>query len=220
LKYPQGSVLIEMGDTKVICTACVEEKVPPFLKGSGQGWITAEYSMLPGSNAQRKQRDISRLKLDNRSSEIQRLIGRSMRSVVDLKQLGERTIWLDCDVIQADGGTRVSSITGSFIALYDAIAWMISQKMITENPIRYFAAAVSVGVVDDIPLLDLCYTEDSSAMVDMNVVMTEEGSFIEIQATGEERPISEIEMDQLMLLATNGIMKIIQVQKETLGLDL
>ncbi len=212
--------MIEMGDTKVICTACVEEKVPPFLKGSGQGWITAEYSMLPGSNAQRKQRDISRLKLDNRSSEIQRLIGRSMRSVVDLKQLGERTIWLDCDVIQADGGTRVSSITGSFIALYDAIAWMISQKMITENPIRYFAAAVSVGVVDDIPLLDLCYTEDSSAMVDMNVVMTEEGSFIEIQATGEERPISEIEMDQLMLLATNGIMKIIQVQKETLGLDL
>ncbi len=218
LKYPQGSVLVEFGDTKVICTAIVEEKVPPFMKGMGKGWITAEYNMLPASNAQRKQRDITKLKLDGRSAEIQRLVGRSLRSVVDLPKLGERTIWIDCDVIQADGGTRVSAITGSFVALYDAIRYMMNAKMIDRNPIRYFAAAVSVGIVNDEAVLDLCYEEDSHAMADMNVVMAEDGSFIELQATGEERPIKETEMDQLMLLATNGIMKIIQIQKEALGI--
>lgn len=218
LKYPQGSVLIEFGDTKVICTAFVEEKVPIFMKGSGKGWITAEYNMLPGSNMQRKQRDISKLKLDNRSAEIQRLVGRSLRSVVELNKLGERTIWIDCDVIQADGGTRVASVTGSFIALYDAIQYLLNNKLIQIDPIKFFAAAVSVGIVNDIPVVDLCYAEDSRAIADMNVVMTEEGSFIELQATGEERPIREVEMDQLMLLATNAIMEIIQIQKEALGL--
>ncbi len=218
LKYPQGSVLVEFGDTKVICTAFVEEKVPIFMKGSGKGWITAEYNMLPGSNMQRKQRDISKLKLDNRSAEIQRLVGRSLRSVVELNKLGERTIWIDCDVIQADGGTRVASVTGSFIALYDAIQHLLNNKLIQLNPIRFFAAAVSVGIVNEIPVVDLCYAEDSRAIADMNVVMTEDGSFIELQATGEERPIREVEMDQLMLLATNAIMEIIQIQKEALGL--
>ena len=220
LKYPQGSVLIEFGDTKVICTTFIEEKVPPFLKGSGQGWITSEYSMLPGSNAQRKQRDITKLRKDGRSSEIQRLIGRSLRSVVDMKAFGERTVWIDCDVIQADGGTRVASITGSFVALYDAMLYLMNKQVISKNPIKYFAAAVSVGIVDDEPLVDLCYQEDSRAIADMNVVMTEEGSFIELQATGEERPIKEVEMDRLMLMSTDAIMKIIQIQKEVLGLSL
>ena len=218
LKYPHGSVLVEFGDTKVICTAIVEEKVPPFLKGSGQGWVTAEYSMLPGANAQRKQRDITKLKLDGRSAEIQRLVGRSLRSVTELSKLGERTIWIDCDVIQADGGTRVASITGSYIALHDAINYLIQAKLLKENPIKYNVAAVSVGIVNEEPMVDLCYAVDSKAIADVNVVMTEQGSFIEIQATGEERPITEVEMDQLLLLAKNAILQIIQIQKEVLGI--
>lgn len=218
LKYPHGSVLIEFGDTKVICTAIVEEKVPQFLKGSGQGWITAEYNMLPGANAQRKQRDITKLKLDGRSAEIQRLVGRSLRSVTQLEKLGERTIWIDCDVIQADGGTRVASITGSYIALYDAISYLINAELLKENPIQYHMAAVSVGIVDNEPMVDLCYAEDSKAIADMNVVMTEQGNYIEIQATGEARPITEVEMDQLLLMSKNAIMQIIQIQKQVLEL--
>ena len=218
LKNPQGSVLIETGDTKVICTAMVEEKVPPFLKGTGKGWITAEYNMLPGANADRKPRDISKLKLDGRSAEIQRLIGRSLRSVCDLEKLGERTIWIDCDVIQADGGTRVASITGAFVALYDAVNWLIENKMIKSSIINSFVAAISVGIVNDQILCDLCYQEDSNAMVDMNVVMTEEGSYVEIQATGEERPIKDTELDQLLMTAQKGIFELIGIQKEALGI--
>ena len=218
IKYPQGSALVEFGDTKVLCTAMVEEKVPPFLKGQGRGWVSAEYSMLPGANAQRKQRDISRMKLDLRSAEIQRLVGRALRSVTDLEKLGERTVWIDCDVLQADGGTRVASITGGFVALYDAVRYLLEKDLIRENPIRSFAAAVSVGIVDEIPLVDLCYAEDSHAIADVNVVMNDEGSFIELQATGEARPIRESEMDQLLLLATQAVMNIIQIQKKALGL--
>lgn len=217
LKYPHGSVLAEFGDTKVICTAFVEEKVPQFLKGTGKGWITAEYSMLPGANAERKQRDISRLKLDGRSAEIQRLIGRSLRSICDLHALGERTVWIDCDVIQADGGTRVASVTGSFVALYDAVEYLVNRGLIKKNVIRNFAAAVSVGIVDDEPLCDLCYSEDSRAIADMNVIMTDEGSYVEIQATGEARPIKETEMDELMMMASKAIYKLIEIQKDVLG---
>jgi len=218
IKYPQGAVLIESGQTKVICTAFVEDKVPPFLRGTGKGWISAEYNMIPGANAQRKQRDISKLKVDGRSAEIQRLIGRSLRSVVDLTKLGERTIWIDCDVIQADGGTRVASINGSFVALYDAINFLIDNKTITENPIRNFVAAISVGVVDEEVMADLCYYEDSRAICDMNVVMTDEGGFVEVQATGEGRPIYKSEMSELLPLAERAINKVIEIQKKTLGL--
>lgn len=218
IKYPHGAVLIESGQTKVICTAFIEERVPSFLKGCGKGWISAEYSMLPGANAQRKPRDISRLKVDGRSAEIQRLIGRSLRSVVDLNKLGERTIWIDCDVIQADGGTRVASINGSFVALYDAINFLIDNKNINVNPIRSFLGAISVGIVDDEIMTDLCYYEDSRAIADMNVVMTQEGSFVELQATGEARPISPEEMNLLLPLASSSIQKVIESQKKALGL--
>ncbi|NLW69847.1 MAG: ribonuclease PH [Eubacteriaceae bacterium] len=217
LKYPQGSVLIEFGDTKVICTAMVEEKVPPFLKGSGQGWVSAQYAMLPAANATRKQRDIDKLKLDSRSAEIQRLIGRSLRAAVDLKALGERTVWIDCDVIQADGGTRVASITGSFIALYDAVGTLLAEKHLRKDPMIHFVAAVSVGIVDDELLLDLCYHEDSRAQADMNVVMTDAGEFVELQATGEGRTVTPGEMSALMEMAAKGIGEIIRIQKETVG---
>lgn len=217
LKHPQGSVLVEFGDTKVICTASVEDKVPPFLKGSGEGWITCEYGMLPMSTVTRKSRDISKLKLDGRTAEIQRLIGRSLRSAVDLKSLGERTIWIDCDVIQADGGTRTASITGAFVALMDAVIKMNEEIKFGKFPVKSFVAAVSVGMVEDRVMLDLCYEEDSRAQVDMNVVMTDEGRFIEIQGTGEEFTFSRQEMNSLLDTAEKGIYEIIELQKRVLG---
>ncbi len=219
LSHPDGSVLIEMGDTKVICTAMVEEKVPGFLRGSETGWVTAEYSMLPGSTQDRKKRDISRGKLDGRSSEIQRLIGRSLRSVVDLSKLGERTIWIDCDVIQADGGTRTASITGSFIAMIIAMKKLVDKELISYIPVTDYLAAISVGVVDNEVMLDLCYEEDSKAMVDMNVIMTASGDIIEVQATGEERPFSRKEMNMMLDYAEKGIMELIDIQKKYIGDD-
>lgn len=217
-KYAQGSVLCEFGDTKVLCTAMVEDKVPSFLKGSGSGWITAEYNMLPSANIQRKPRDISKLKLDGRSAEIQRLIGRSLRSAVDMNLLGEKTIHIDCDVLQADGGTRVCSITGGFVALYDAISYLIDNKEIKSNPIKHFLAAVSVGIVDNQIITDLCYEEDSNAMMDMNVVMNDSGDFAEVQATAEGRCATKKEMELLMDLAQKSIYEIITKQKEVLGI--
>lgn len=218
-KYAEGSVLIEMGDTKVICNASIEEKVPPFLKGTGEGWVTAEYSMLPRATGVRKPRDISRLKLDGRTSEIQRLIGRALRSVVDLKAIGERTIWIDCDVIQADGGTRTASITGAFVALVDAVNKLHKKQPFEIYPIRSFVAAVSVGVVGDKRLLDLCYEEDSNAVVDMNVIMTDEGEYVELQGAGEERPFKKEELDELIKLGEKGVKNLIQLQKDVLKMD-
>lgn len=217
LMHPDGSVLIEMGNTKVICTAMVEEKVPPFLKGSGSGWVTAEYSMLPGSTQNRKVRDSSRGRIDGRSQEIQRLIGRALRSVVDVKKLGERTIWIDCDVIQADGGTRTAAITGSFMALVDAIYKLYKNKQITEMPITGYISAVSVGVGCDGPILDLCYEEDHIANVDMNIVMTDKGEFVEVQGTGENNTFSRSELNVLLDLAEKGIKELIEIQKGILG---
>lgn len=214
IMHPQGSVLIEMGNTKVICTAMIEEKVPHFLKGSGKGWITAEYGMLPGSTNTRKMRDSSKGKIDGRSQEIQRLIGRALRSIVDLEKLGERTIWIDCDVIQADGGTRTASITGSFVALMCAFNKMIAAGQLTEAPITEYVAAISVGVVNDEAVLDLCYEEDSKADVDMNLVMTGSGKFIEIQGTGEERPFDQNELTQMLALGEKGIRELMAIQKQ------
>ena len=185
-KYAEGSVFIEMGDTKVLCNASIEDKVPPFLRNTGTGWINAEYSMLPRSTQQRKIRDASRGKIDGRSQEIQRLIGRAIRSVVDLDKLGERTIWIDCDVIQADGGTRTASITGAFVAVLDAINKLHKEKAIKHMPVRNFVSAISVGIVNGEYLLDLCYEEDSNAQVDMNIIMTDKGEFVELQGTGEQ----------------------------------
>lgn len=218
-KYAEGSVLIEVGDTKVICTASIDDKVPPFLKGTGEGWITAEYSMLPRSTQTRKPRDASKGKQDGRSMEIQRLIGRSLRSVVDMKAIGEKTIWIDCDVIQADGGTRTSSITGSFIALVDAINTMHKQTPFEIYPIRNFVSAISVGILGDEKILDLCYAEDSNAIVDMNVIMTDEGDFIEVQGTGEKSPFSRKDLNELLALGEKGTKQLIQMQKEVLKLD-
>lgn len=218
-KYAEGSVLIEVGDTKVICTASIEDKVPPFLKGTGEGWITSEYNMLPRSTQTRKPRDISKLKIDGRTMEIQRLIGRALRSVVDLKAIGEKTIWIDCDVIQADGGTRTSSITGAFVALVDAVNKLHKQSPFDVYPIRNFVSAVSVGIVKDIKILDLCYAEDSMAKVDMNIVMTDEGEFIEVQGTGEESPFSRKDLDELLALGEKGIKHMTQIQKDVLKTD-
>lgn len=215
--YPEGSVLIEMGNTKVICNASIEERVPPFKKESGEGWVTAEYSMLPRATTDRTQRDINKLKQNNRSVEIQRLIGRAIRAVVDFKVLGERTITLDCDVIQADGGTRTASITGAFVALTLACHKLVKDGLIERMPITSFVAAISVGIVNEEALLDLCYGEDSHAKVDMNVVMTNQGEFIEVQGTGEEAPFSRTALNQLLELAEKGIMDLIQKQKEALG---
>lgn len=217
LKHPQGSVLIEMGDTKVICTAMIEDRVPPFLKGSGKGWITAEYSMLPASTQTRKIREASRGKLEGRTQEIKRLIGRALRSVIDLDKLGERTIWIDCDVIQADGGTRTASITGAFVALVDAINTLKEEKLITEIPIKHFVSAVSVGIVNEERILDLCYIEDSNAKVDMNVIMTGKGEFVEVQGTGEEAPFSREDLNELLYLAEKGNKELIDMQKQALG---
>lgn len=217
IMYPEGSVLIEMGNTKVICNASVEERVPSFKKESGEGWVTAEYSMLPRATSDRTQRDINKLKQNNRSVEIQRLIGRAIRAVVDFKALGERTITLDCDVIQADGGTRTASITGSFIALALACHKLLAEGLIDKMPITAYVAAISVGIVNEKTLLDLCYAEDSHAKVDMNVVMTDQGEFIEVQGTGEEAPFSRVALNELLDIAQKGIEELILKQKEALG---
>jgi ribonuclease PH len=217
LNYAEGSVLIEMGNTKVICTASVEEKVPPFLKGTGKGWITAEYGMLPRSTQTRKIRESSRGRIEGRTQEIQRLIGRALRSVVNLEILGERTIWIDCDVIQADGGTRTASITGAFVALVEALYKINNKEIIQNFPVKKFISAISVGIVDGVPMLDLCYEEDFKAKVDMNVVMTDKKEFAEIQGTGEESPFDRQELIHLLELAEKGSLELISQQKETLG---
>ncbi|NLX76673.1 MAG: ribonuclease PH [Clostridiaceae bacterium] len=216
ISHAEGSVLVEFGNTKVICTASVDDKVPPFKKGTGEGWVTAEYSMLPRSTQIRNVRDITKLKLNGRSTEIQRLIGRSLRSVVDFKALGERSIIIDCDVIQADGGTRTASITGGFIALMDACSYLVDKNIIAEIPVKDFVAAVSVGIFNDNILLDLCYEEDSNATVDMNVVMTDSGKLIEVQATGELSSFSRDDMNQLLDIAEKGIAELIEIQKNIL----
>lgn len=216
-KYASGSVLVTMGNTKVICTAFMEEKVPPFLKGSGKGWITAEYSMLPSATHTRKIRESSKGKVEGRTQEIQRLIGRALRSVVDLKVIGERTIWVDCDVIQADGGTRTASITGAFIALMETLINMREEKKIREIPINHYLAAVSVGVVEGEVLLDLCYEEDSSAAVDMNLVMTEAEEVVEIQASGEEATFTLDQMNRMINFGKKGIEELIEMQKKVIA---
>lgn len=217
LKTAEGSVLIEIGDTKVICTASIEDRVPLFLKDQNKGWITAEYSMIPRSTPVRVLRESVAGRISGRTHEIQRLIGRAMRSVTDLEAMGQRTIWLDCDVIQADGGTRTTAITGAFVALMDAVRYALENKIIEKNPVRDNIAAVSVGIVNGKPVLDLSYSEDSSADVDMNVVMTGSGEFIEIQGTAETRPFNKSLLEELLSLAQSGIREIIAVQRSVLG---
>ncbi len=212
-KYAEGSCLIELGGTKVICTASVEESVPPFLKNTGTGWVTAEYGMLPRSCDKR----IPRGKDSGRTYEIQRLVGRSLRSVTEMKNLGERTIWIDCDVIQGDGGTRTASITGSFIAMVDAIAKIKKEGKIRDIPVKDYVAATSVGIVNKELLLDLCYAEDSKAEVDMNIVMTGSGEFIEIQGTAERASFSKYKMDQMLELAKKGIEDLFTMQRKLVG---
>ena len=216
-KHAEGSVLVAMGDTKVLCTASVEERVPPHKKGSGEGWVTAEYGMLPRSTNTRSDREAARGKQSGRTQEIQRLIGRSLRCVVDLKKLGERQITLDCDVLQADGGTRCASITGAFVALHDAVSVLMQRGLIKETPITDFIAAISVGIGASGPLLDLDYIEDSSCETDMNVVMTGAGKFVEIQGTAEGAPFSRSDMDALIGLASQGIGALIEEQRKVLG---
>jgi ribonuclease PH len=217
LKHAEGSVLIEMGDTKVICTATVDERVPPFVKGTGKGWITSEYGMLPRSTETRKPRESTRGKVDGRTMEIQRLIGRALRSIVKLEEMGEITVYIDCDVIQADGGTRTASITGAFVALVDAFNKLVKAEKLKNIPIHSFLAAVSVGLKSGEAILDLNYVEDSTCQVDMNVIMTEKGQFVEIQGTGEENPFTKEEMFNLLQLGEKGVMDLIAVQKQTLG---
>jgi ribonuclease PH len=211
--HAEGSVLIEFGNTKVLCTASVEEKVPGHKKGSGEGWVTAEYGMLPRATHTRSDREAARGKQSGRTQEIQRLIGRALRSVFDLKLLGERTIHLDCDVLQADGGTRTAAITGAFVAAQDAVNWLIEQGKLTESPILDQVAAISVGIVQGTPLLDLEYVEDSACDTDMNVVMTGAGHFVEVQGTAEGAAFTRTEMDALLALADKGIRELIQLQK-------
>lgn len=217
IKHAEGSALIEMGETKVLCTATIEEKVPPFLHGKGTGWVTAEYSMLPRSAQQRIPREAAKGKIGGRTHEIQRLIGRALRSVIDLKALGERTVWIDCDVLQADGGTRTASITGAFVALVDALRYLQKKGVIDSLPIKDYLAAVSVGKIDEREVLDLSYAEDSKADVDMNIVMTGSGKFVEIQGTAEGSVFSKEEMDGFISLAKKGIKEIIEVEKALLG---
>ncbi|MFP4662226.1 MAG: ribonuclease PH [Halanaerobiales bacterium] len=218
-KYAEGSVLIETGETKVLCNVSVEDSVPYFLRGQNTGWLTAEYSLLPRSTHSRTIRESSRGKVSGRTSEIQRLIGRSLRAVIDLDKIGERTVWVDCDVIQADGGTRTASITGAYVALVDAVNHMIKNGVIDESPLCSFMAATSVGIVDGELMLDLCYAEDSEAQVDMNVIMTEEGRIIEIQGTAEKDPFTRQEMNVFMDLAEKGIYDLIDIQKTALGVQ-
>ncbi|MDD3883916.1 MAG: ribonuclease PH [Gallionella sp.] len=216
-KHAEGSVLIECGDTRVICTASVEERVPPHKKGSGEGWVTAEYGMLPRSTGSRMLREAAKGKQSGRTQEIQRLIGRSLRAVVDLAKLGERTITLDCDVIQADGGTRTASITGAFVALHDAVGTLLQKGLLQDNPLKDFVAAISVGIYEGMPVLDLDYVEDSACDTDMNVVMLGSGHFVEVQGTAEGHPFSREEMDTLLDLAKSGIAQLVEKQKAALA---
>lgn len=215
-RYAEGSVLVSFGDTRVLCNASVEEGVPPFLRGSGRGWVTAEYAMLPRATHQRSPRESTRGKVGGRTHEIQRLIGRSLRAVIDLELLGERTIQVDCDVLQADGGTRTAAITGAWVALADAVGGLLERGMIRTNPLREGVAAVSVGIIDGQALLDLDYAEDSRAMVDMNFVITGAGHFVEVQGTAEERPFSGEELDRLRELALGGCRNLITLQQQAL----
>lgn len=220
MKFAEGSCMIAVGNTKVICTASAEDKVPPFLRKTGKGWVTAEYGMLPRSCHTRMRRESSAGKQSGRTQEIQRLIGRSLRSVVDLEKLGERTVWIDCDVIQGDGGTRTASITGSFIALIEALLTLKKKNIIKEIPVRDYIAAVSVGIIDGKVCLDLDYEEDSKADVDMNVVMTGNGKLIEVQGTAEKTPFSKKEMNGMILLAEKGIAELIALQRKMLKIEL
>ncbi|WJE14566.1 ribonuclease PH [Halobacillus sp. ACCC02827] len=218
VKHPEGSVLISFGDTKVICNASVEDRVPPFLRGQGKGWITAEYAMLPRATEQRNIRESSKGKVSGRTMEIQRLIGRSLRAVVDLDKIGERTIWVDCDVIQADGGTRTASITGAFVAVVLALGKLVKKGTLKELPITDFLTAISVGVLPDgKEILDLCYEEDSKAQVDMNVIMTGKGEFVELQGTGEEATFSMQQLQKMLSLAEKGVSDLIVLQEEAIG---
>ena len=215
VKFPEGSALIECGDTKVLCCASVEERTPPHVK-PGHGWVTAEYSMLPRANRERSRRDVDKLKLSGRSAEIQRLIGRSLRAAVDMSLLGERTITIDCDVLQGDGGTRTASVTGGYVALALACRKLMEEGVLREMPLTTQVAAVSAGIVDDVPLLDLCYEEDSSAMVDLNCVMTREGDLVELQGTGEGRAFTIQEQRQLVDLCAKGIRELLAIQAAVL----
>jgi len=214
LLTPEGSALIEVGNTRVLCTASVEESVPPFLRGSGKGWITAEYSMLPRATSTRTAREVSKGRASGRTMEIQRLIGRSLRSVIDMDALGERSVILDCDVLQADGGTRTAAITGAYIALSAALRKLVKFGTLKKSPIRDFVAATSVGIIGGTPMLDLCYQEDSAAEVDMNVVMTGAGKFVEVQATAEKTAFDDAQLAQLLALARQGISELVRVQKQ------
>lgn len=217
-KHAEGSVLISIGETKVICTATVEDRVPPFLRGQGKGWVTAEYSMLPRATQERNPREAARGKLSGRTMEIQRLIGRALRSVVDLEGLGERTLWIDCDVIQADGGTRTASITGAYVAMLFAFQKCLDQQKLKYIPVKDFLAATSVGVLPSGEIaLDLCYEEDAVAIVDMNIVMTGKKEFVELQGTGEEHPFSREQLIQMLQLGEEGVLALIEKQKEILG---
>jgi ribonuclease PH len=216
-RHAEGSVLVEFGETRVLCTASVEEKVPPFLKGKGQGWLTAEYGMLPRSTHTRSDREAARGKQSGRTQEIQRLIGRSLRAIVDMERLGERTIQFDCDVLQADGGTRTASITGAYVALHDAISGLLERGLLPESPIREAVAAVSVGVYQGVPVLDLDYPEDSACETDMNVVMTASGGLVEIQGTAEGSPFSRAEMNAMLDLAHAGIADLVARQRAVLA---
>jgi ribonuclease PH len=217
LKTADGSVLIEMGDTKVICTAKLEDRVPQFMRNSGKGWITAEYGMLPGSSQMRIGREASRGKVGGRTHEIQRLVGRSLRAIADLKRLGEKTIWIDCDVIQADGGTRTASITGAYVALREAVAAWLTKGILAGDPIKDSVAAVSVGIIDGKVLLDLSYEEDSRADVDMNFVMTGSGKFVEVQGTAESAPFTGKQMERMTEIAQEGIRELLKAQKKILA---
>ncbi|UCE30370.1 MAG: ribonuclease PH [Burkholderiales bacterium] len=216
-RHAEGSVLVEFGDTRVLCTASVDDRVPPFLRGRGTGWLTAEYGMLPRSTHTRTDREAARGKQSGRTQEIQRLIGRSLRAVFDLDALGERTIQLDCDVLQADGGTRTAAITGAFVAAHDAVQWMVAEGMLGRDPVRDFVAAVSVGMFRGVPVLDLDYAEDSACDTDMNVVMTASGGFVEIQGTAEGTPFSRADVDTLLELARGGCEPLFAAQRRALG---
>ena len=217
-RHAEGSVLVEFGDTRVLCTASLEARVPPFLRDKGRGWVSAEYGMLPRATHTRGEREAARGRQSGRTQEIQRLIGRSLRAVVDLGGLGERTVHIDCDVLQADGGTRTAAITGAFVALHDAFGWMLAKGMIAALPVRDFVAAISVGVYQDEPVLDLDYAEDSACQTDMNVVMTGAGRFVEVQGTAEGEPFARSEMDRLLTLAGRGIAELVAHQRRALGL--
>jgi len=217
-QHAEGSVLVEFGDTRVLCTASVEQRVPPFPRGQGVGWLTAEYGMLPRSTHTRSEREAARGRQSGRTQEIQRLIGRALRAVMDLSVLGERTIQVDCDVLQADGGTRTAAITGAFVAVHDALAWMRTKQMIAVLPVRDFVAAVSVGIVRGLPLLDLDYAEDSACDTDMNVVMTGTGRYVEVQGTAESEPFARTELDAMLSHASRGIAQLVAHQRRVLGL--